>query len=265
MTSSASRSRTGLEQVDAWKTRTGSNSVLIARESYLIIKRWMDLALSLIGLVMLAPAMTIIALLIKLDSPGPALFRQTRIGKDGQPFEILKFRTMTDGLDDSYHKAFMRAFVRGEISTDNPAACLPSSQDSCLQRRTQAHNGTEQNAPVDFKPFKDSQVTRVGRFLRKTSLDELPQMLNVLRGEMSWVGPRPNVPWEVQEYSDWQRERLAVLPGITGLAQVNGRSVIDFDTIVRYDIEYIRSRSLWFDIRIVAQTVFSVIRGSGAH
>ena len=266
MSSLASRSKTGVERVGTWENVVEDRSAVVVRESYLIIKRLMDLALSLIGLVALAPVMAAIAILIKIDSPGPVLFLQTRIGKKGHPFEILKFRTMTYGLDDSYHKAFMRAFVRGEINAENPTAShLSSSQDSCLQRRLQARSDPDQTETVDFKPFQDSQVTRVGRFLRKTSLDELPQMINILRGEMSWVGPRPNVPWEVEEYRDWQRARLAVLPGITGLAQVNGRSAIDFDTIAKYDIEYVQTRNLWLDVSILAQTVLSVLSGRGAH
>ena len=116
-----------------------------------------------------------------------------------------------------------------------------------------------------YKPFTESQVTRVGRILRKTSLDELPQLWNILKGDMSLVGPRPNVPWEVEAYKNWHRDRLNVLPGITGLAQVRGRSAIDFDTIARHDIEYVRRISLGLDLHIAIKTISSVISGNGAH
>jgi lipopolysaccharide/colanic/teichoic acid biosynthesis glycosyltransferase len=116
-----------------------------------------------------------------------------------------------------------------------------------------------------YRPFAESQVTRLGRILRKTSLDELPQIINVLRGEMSLVGPRPNVPYEVQEYQEWHRERLAVLPGITGLAQVKGRSTLEFDTIASYDIEYVRKLSFALDVQILLSTLSAVVKGTGAH
>jgi lipopolysaccharide/colanic/teichoic acid biosynthesis glycosyltransferase len=128
--------------------------------------------------------------------------------------------------------------------------------DECSQ------NGS---SDVVYKPFTEAQVTRVGRFLRKSSLDELPQLFNILRGEMSLVGPRPNVPYEVEAYKEWHMERLSVLPGITGLAQVNGRSALDFDSISRYDIEYARRMSLGLDIKILFATMTSVLKGNGAH
>jgi lipopolysaccharide/colanic/teichoic acid biosynthesis glycosyltransferase len=204
-----------------------------------VIKRIIDIVIALIGLVFLSPLVMAIALLIKLDSPGPALFLQTRIGRGGRPFHIFKFRTMQHKLDDGHHKAFMRAFVRGEIG---------QSKEKRL-----------------YKPFTETQVTRMGRMLRKTSLDELPQLINILKGEMSLVGPRPNVVYEVEEYSNWHRRRLEVLPGITGLAQVNGRSALNFDAIVKYDIEYIRRQSLWLDLNILWQTFATVLKKQGAE
>lgn len=185
------------------------------------------------ALLMLWPVLVVIALLIRIDSAGPALFLQTRIGKDGRPFRLIKFRTMRLGVDDAAHREFMRAFVRGEV------------------RPLQAGNAL-------YKPSSQSQITRIGRILRRASLDELPQLLNVIRGDMSLVGPRPNVPWEVAEYKDWHMERLAVLPGMTGLAQVNGRSSIAFDTIVQYDIEYVRSQNSWLDLQILWRTLATV-------
>ncbi len=147
---------------------------------------------------------------------------------------------MYHNIDDSGHKAFMKAFVNGNLSGD------AGSQKT-------------------FKPFAKNQVTRVGRLLRKTSLDELPQLTNVLKGEMSFVGPRPNVPWEVEAYHGWHTERLEILPGITGLAQIKGRSNITFDQIVQYDVEYIKNQSLNLDIKILWWTVTSVLFGHGAE
>jgi lipopolysaccharide/colanic/teichoic acid biosynthesis glycosyltransferase len=221
-------------------TQTWPSTTLKSRRQYQTVKRVLDVTLSLVASVFLLPIMAAIALLIKLDSPGPVLFIQARAGRGGRPFRMFKFRTMWHNVDRSYHEAFLRAFVKGEIE----------------------HNGTEREI---FKPFVESQVTRVGRILRKTSLDELPQLLNILRGEMSLVGPRPNVMWEVEEYESWHRERLVVLPGITGWAQVNGRSSIDFDSIVQYDIEYVRNQSLWLDLRVLWQTAWSILSGRGAH
>jgi lipopolysaccharide/colanic/teichoic acid biosynthesis glycosyltransferase len=206
---------------------------------YLFLKRVLDLAVAFTALVLLLPVLLFIALLVRLDSPGPALFVQTRIGKDGHPFKMLKFRTLPHGVDGSVHAAFMSAFVRGEI-----------------HRR--------ETGKVIFKPFPPSQVTRIGSVLRRTSLDELPQLINVLRGEMSLVGPRPNVPCEVEAYKDWHRVRLTVLPGITGLAQVRGRSGLDFDSIAGLDIEYVGQQSMRLDLRILLETVRSIIDGSGA-
>jgi lipopolysaccharide/colanic/teichoic acid biosynthesis glycosyltransferase len=205
------------------------------------IKRLIDSVLALLALICLWPVMIVISVLIQLDSPGPALFIQERIGKFGRPFRIYKFRTMAHKLDNSGHIQFMQAFVQGRLA---PRANHPDTT---------------------YKPFSEAQVTRVGRFLRKTSLDELPQLVNVLKGEMSLVGPRPNVPYEVQAYKEWHRERLSVLPGITGLAQVRGRSSLDFDTIARYDIRYARGVSLGLDVQILLSTLSTVVKGKGAH
>jgi lipopolysaccharide/colanic/teichoic acid biosynthesis glycosyltransferase len=204
-----------------------------------------DSVLALIALVLLWPVMIVIGFLVRLDSPGPALFIQQRIGKDGRPFRIYKFRTMSQRLENSAHVKFMQAFVQGRLSLGNAA------------------RGS--GAGTTYKPFAESQVTRLGRILRKTSLDELPQIVNVLKGEMSLVGPRPNVPYEVQAYKDWHRERLTVLPGITGLAQVKGRSTLEFDTIASYDIHYARKLSFALDVKILFETLLCVVKGKGAH
>jgi lipopolysaccharide/colanic/teichoic acid biosynthesis glycosyltransferase len=225
--------------VSVSSAQTRSADVVRTRHGYLCLKRILDFVISLAALVLLLPLLLLIALLIRLDSPGRALFVQTRIGKDGDPFKIFKFRTLPQDIDDSAHRAFMSAFVRGEM------------------RRAD-------KGKVIYKPFSPSEVTRIGRVLRRTGLDELPQLINVLRGEMSLVGPRPNVPWEVDAYRDWHKTRLQVLPGITGLAQVNGRSGLDFDSIAGLDIEYIRRQSLGLDLRILLETVRSAFGGRGA-
>ncbi len=214
--------------------------VTLRHKSYLVLKRALDFTIALILLLMLSPVMAIIALLVRLDSAGPALFVQIRIGRGGRPFRVFKFRTLEHELNRSAHETFMQAFVKGQIRTDKIGRTI-------------------------FKPFDESQVTRVGRILRRTSMDELPQLLNVLKGEMSLVGPRPNVPWEVEAYEDWHMERLAALPGMTGLAQVHGRSGLDFDTIVKYDIEYVRHQSMKLDLQILVRTILSVVNGKGAH
>lgn len=214
--------------------------VKLRKKGYQIAKRMLDLAFSVMILPFVLPVMLVCAGAIALDSPGPVLFVQNRIGKGRRRFRLYKFRTMYHNSDTRGHQAFMKAFVHGEA------------------------DGTRNGRGV-YKPFSDQQLTRVGRVLRKTSLDELPQLINVLKGEMSLVGPRPNVPWEVDEYRGWHKERLEVLPGITGLAQINGRSSVTFDRIVRYDIEYIENRSLRLDLHILWQTVVSVLAGKGAH
>ncbi|HMQ51127.1 MAG TPA: sugar transferase [Anaerolineae bacterium] len=211
------------------------------RPYYQIAKRLLDLSICVALAPFLVPVALILAIIIRLDSPGPAIFVQERIGKDGRPFNFYKFRTMYHNIDRDSHRSFMKAFVNGKVELS-------------------AH----QTLQV-FKPSHEAHVTLVGRILRRTSLDELPQLINVIKGEMSLVGPRPNVVWEVEEYKGWHNERLEVLPGITGLAQVRGRSGILFDEIVQYDIEYLKRRSLKFDLQVLWWTVISVVLGKGAR
>jgi len=206
-------------------------------------KRAVDIVLVLISLPIVIPVLLISALAIYLESPGPVLFIQKRIGRGGHLFRMYKLRTMKLKLNDSHCQEFMQAYVRGEINNGK--------------------NSSQAGQEV-FKPVGAQDITRVGRILRKTSIDELPQLINVLKGEMSIIGPRPNIPWEVDAYRPWHHERLEVLPGITGLAQVNGRSCIDFDTLVRHDIEYIEKESLGLDLKIMWWTLAASMLGKGA-
>jgi len=195
------------------------------------LKRLFDLVFSIVGLVLGIPLACLIALAIKLDSPGPVLFKQVRVGQGGRPFVFYKFRSMFVGAE-GIKKEFLHL--------------------------------NEMDGPV-FKLFDDPRITQVGRFLRKSSLDELPQLINVLRGDMSLVGPRPPVPEEVRLYEPWQMRRLAVKPGITCLWQVSGRSIIGFDEWMRLDVQYIRNRSFLLDLKILLKTIPAVLSGTGAY
>lgn len=206
---------------------------------YRKMKRALDLAVCILILPIALPIMILCAIGIYIDSPGHVVFVQERIGKGGRSFRMYKFRTVKNDFDKITSQEYMRAYVRGTIEEND--------DDSEI-----------------YKPIKENSITRVGRILRKTSLDELPQIFNVLKGEMSIVGPRPNVLWEVDEYRQWHHERFEVLPGITGLAQVRGRSSINFKSLVRYDIEYIENQSLWLDIKILWWTFTAILNGKGA-
>jgi lipopolysaccharide/colanic/teichoic acid biosynthesis glycosyltransferase len=234
------------------------------RRGYQIAKRVMDVTLCLLALPVVLPLMAICALAILIDSPGHVLFVQERIGKGGRRFWMYKFRTMRHSLDDSSHRAFMKAFVSGQIG-GNGDGKDGRFRGVLIESPANAKIGTNGNGKQVYKPIRASQVTRVGRVLRRTSLDELPQIFNVLRGEMSLVGPRPNVSWEVEEYRGWHNERLEVLPGITGLAQVRGRSAISFDSIVEYDVEYVEKQSLALDLKILWWTFILVFLGTAAE
>jgi lipopolysaccharide/colanic/teichoic acid biosynthesis glycosyltransferase len=206
-----------------------------------ITKRTVDLIVAIAGIFVLLPLWIAIALAIKLTSPGPLLHRQKDVaGKSGQPFTMYKFRTMYVGGDDSAHQQAIEAFVK-----ENRPFSIIRDKD-----------GNEQKV---YKFVNDPRVTTVGRFLRRTGLDEAPQFLNVIRGEMSMVGPRPSSIAEVRIYEDWHRQRLSALPGITGLYQVTARSMVPFDEMVRIDLEYIRRRSLWLDLKIMFLTPINVI------
>ena len=203
-----------------------------------LVKRAIDIGGSLLMVVCGSPLMLMVALVVKLTSSGPVLFRQTRIGRNGRPFTFLKFRSMYHGSDSVIHQEFVTRLIKGELEP-----------------------GTTQ-----FKIVGDPRVTPIGRFLRKTSLDELPQLFNVIAGDMSLVGPRPPVPYEFDRYQLWHRRRVVnATPGITGLWQVQGRSRVGFDDMVRLDLRYARAWSLWLDLKILLETPRAVVSGNGAH
>lgn len=207
------------------------------------LKRVMDVAGSLFALALLSPIMAAIALAIKLTSPGPVLFRQERVGRYGTTFTFLKFRSMHLANDDTIHKEYVTRFISGQ----------PESAETERQRGV-------------FKLKDDPRVTSIGKVLRRSSLDELPQLLNVLRGEMSLVGPRPALPYEVACYETWHRRRLLIVkPGMTGLWQVGGRSKVRFDEMVRLDLKYAETWSLWLDVKILMKTPAAVVSGEGAY
>jgi lipopolysaccharide/colanic/teichoic acid biosynthesis glycosyltransferase len=204
------------------------------------MKRVFDVLVATLVLLLLSPALLAIAIAIKATSPGPAILVQERVGKGGRVFPFYKFRSMYNNLDRSADVQFAREYINGE---PNPNL---------------AWDGV-------FKPASDRRITPMGRLLRKGSLDELPQLFNVIRGDMSLVGPRPSMPYEVDVYQDWHFRRLEVLPGLTGLAQIRGRSSLTFQDIVKIDIEYIERRSLWLDLQILFRTLPVVFSGHGAR
>lgn len=198
---------------------------------YIYLKRFFDVILSLIGLIVLAIPFLIIAIFIKFCDGGPILYTQERVGKNGRRFQIYKFRSMYVDADKILDKLKEQNEVTGPM----------------------------------FKMKNDPRITSVGRFLRKTSLDELPQLWNVLRGDMSLVGPRPPLPREVANYSKYDLQRLWVIPGCTGLWQATERNNVGFEEMVELDLEYIQKRSLLFDAKIILLTVVAIIRPNGAY
>ena len=202
-------------------------------------KRFLDIAGSLVGLLLFAPAFVLIAAAVKISSKGPILFRQQRIGQFGKPFTFFKFRSMYDANDPKIHEEYVGKLIAGAAD----------SQESVKQLKL-------------YKLTKDPRVTPIGGFLRRTSLDELPQFFNVLLGEMSLVGPRPPIHYEVARYSLWHRRRLlSVKPGITGLWQVGGRNKVTFDDMVRMDLQYAKSWTLWLDVKILLKTPRAAVMG----
>lgn len=203
------------------------------------VKRLIDVVAAAVGIVVLSPLLLLVAIGIRLESRGPAIFRQVRLGRNEVPFTFFKFRTMTDGNDSAVHERYVERLIT------SPSEELKGDTGS-------------------FKIENDSRVTRFGALLRKSSIDELPQLFNVLLGEMSLVGPRPPIPYEVDLYSDRARRRMECKPGITGLWQVSGRCETTFDEMVELDIDYIESWSLGLDLAILARTVPAVLSRKGA-
>ena len=202
------------------------------------LKRAIDVVGSLCGLILLSPIFGIIALAVKIDSPGPVIFKQTRLGVKGERFEFYKFRSMHWNTDDRVHREYIANLIDGHLDEINQG---------------------DEKSPF-FKMKADSRVTPVGKILRKLSLDELPQFFNVLKGEMSLVGPRPPLAYEVEKYEPWHLRRiLEVKPGITGLWQVSGRSTTTFNEMVRLDLRYVENWSLWQDLMILLKTIREII------
>jgi lipopolysaccharide/colanic/teichoic acid biosynthesis glycosyltransferase len=239
------------QQTWQWPSRVALLADHTESDLYFVFKRCLDMVLAGLLLILLLPFLILIAVLIKLDSRGPILFTQERVGAQRQRmgrqavwiirnFTMYKFRSMVQNADSSVHEAYIRDFVEGR-------ACPTSQGDA------------------KFKLTNDPRVTRVGRLLRQFSLDELPQLLNVLKGDMSLVGPRPVPPYEVACYENRHHKRLAALPGITGYWQVKGRCRVTFEEMIRMDLDYIRGASLWFDLKILFLTIPAVLSRRGAE
>ncbi|MBC7235001.1 MAG: sugar transferase [Chloroflexi bacterium] len=218
---------------------------------YLSIKRVLDVLIAGTALVLLSPLFLLIAIAIKLDSPGPVIFCQGRVRGEQDPrdphpernlFSFYKFRSMYTGCDAALHRQYVTEYINGNCEHIN--------------------NG-DKARPL-YKMKHDPRVTRVGRWLRRTSLDELPQLFNVLKGDMSLVGPRPALPYEVEQYSPSDRERLVPQAGLTGLWQVSGRTCLTFQEMIALDIEYSRRRSLWLDLQILLKTPKAILSADGA-
>lgn len=211
-----------------------------ATPRYEVSKRALDIVASGLLLLLLLPVMALLALTVRATSRGPALFRQERVGRYCEPFVMLKFRSMRVDNDDSAHRAYVTALLTQETPPDG-------------------------GEPGVYKIARDPRVTPVGRLLRRTSLDELPQLINVLKGDMSLVGPRPALAFEVQMYDKSQRRRLDVLPGLTGLWQVSGRSSLTMRDALQLDVEYVDTRTLWLDLRILLRTPLALLGRSAAR
>lgn len=202
-------------------------------------KRALDVAISVPAIVVLTPVFILVWIIIHLDSPGPAVFCQRRIGRNEKPFNCFKLRTLRHNSDQNVHREAIRRAWANEALSNDP------------------------DAP--YKLTDDPRVTRVGRLLRRTSLDELPQLLNVLRGEMSIVGPRPAIPYELEHFRDWHHKRHIVKPGITGISQVRGRGRVCPEVMLEMDVEYAMNWTLWTDLKLIALTFPAVLRGRGAR
>jgi lipopolysaccharide/colanic/teichoic acid biosynthesis glycosyltransferase len=229
----------------------------MGERGYFTLKRCFDVVVSFLLLLVMSPLFALIALAIRLDSPGPVFFAQERVGSklrwvrgrktsEIRVFKFYKFRSMVHRAKEDTHRQFIQALI-----SDDEA------------RLDEMQNGAA-SASGKYKLARDPRITRVGGFIRRTSLDELPQLWNVLKGDMSLVGPRPAIPYEVEMYKPWHRLRLDAPPGITGLWQVSARSSVKFDEMVQLDIEYVLNQSLWVDFQILLRTPQAVLSGDGA-
>jgi lipopolysaccharide/colanic/teichoic acid biosynthesis glycosyltransferase len=205
-----------------------------------IAMRALDVFVAGLALLVLSPILLVVAILVRRDSRGPAIFRQERIGRNLKPFRVAKFRTMRQGVAADPHRAYVEEMIREESEAEG------------------------EQKPM-MKLAEDPRITTIGHFLRKTSIDELPQLWNVLRGEMSLVGPRPPIRYEVDAYPARAYRRFAVRPGLTGLWQVSGRSLVTFSEMIDLDTEYVERRSLWLNLKIIFLTVPTVLGGKGAE
>jgi lipopolysaccharide/colanic/teichoic acid biosynthesis glycosyltransferase len=208
-----------------------------------IIRRCFDIIISVTGLIILSPLFLLCAILIKLDSSGPVFYRQVRACKDGNRFTFLKFRSMQHNADEGIHRSHVRNLMNGKAGLSSAGSSGESS----------------------YKLIEDERTTRFGRVLRKTSIDELPQLINVLKGEMTLVGPRPHPVYEVENYNLWYSHRLDVKPGITGLGQVYGRFDTEYEDVYRLDLRYLKRKSLILDLKILLRTILVILSRRGAH
>ncbi|MBI5644314.1 MAG: sugar transferase [Deltaproteobacteria bacterium] len=216
-----------------------------ARKGSLFLKRIIDIIGAVFALIIFSPLLIIIPLIIKLTSKGPVLFTQTRIGREGKAFTFLKFRSMYAGNDEKIHAEYVKKLI--------------------LEGKAYSGKEAEPGETV-YKIKDDPRITPFGKLLRKTSMDELPQFINVLKGEMSLVGPRPPIPYEIESYDVWHWRRiLDCRPGITGLWQVKGRSRTNFNDMVRLDIRYIKEWSIWLDLKLLIKTPWTLLSSKGAY
>ena len=210
--------------------------VRATEDRYFLVKRVVDFTLALTLFLLALPVMVLVAVLVALDSDGPVLYRQKRVGQDGVEFDLYKFRSMTHNADDAIHRVAVARFMRGERINDDPSVEMQ-------------------------KIANDPRVTRIGKFIRKTSLDELPQLWNIVTGDMSLVGPRPPVPYEVTLYNSRAMQRLDGKPGLTGPWQVYGRGSVTFAQMIEMDVNYLQNRSIFYDLKLVVLTVPAVLKG----
>jgi lipopolysaccharide/colanic/teichoic acid biosynthesis glycosyltransferase len=216
---------------------------IVSHRFQILLKKMIDIIGALLGIILFSPIMLLLAILVKITSPGPVIFKQVRLGYKGRRFPFYKFRSMYHNINDQIHREYVAKLIQGD-----------------LEKINQGKKGDS-----FFKLKDDPRVTPLGKFIRKTSLDELPQLFNILRGDMSLVGPRPPLPYEVEKYKSWHLRRiLDMKPGITGLWQVSGRSKTTFDEMVRLDLRYVQNWSIWLDLKILFKTIREVIFPKGA-